>query len=194
MIEDCSIAKEVVIYHPDLCNIYGCSIGAFSTVGPFVEIQRGVTIGKFTKISSHTFICDGVEIGDRVFVGHGVMFTNDLYPSITAPFVKLPTIVENDVAIGSGATILPVRIGQGATVGAGSVVTKDVPSYSIVAGNPARVIRQFADIDEKRAYIEKECNHLRSLSQQSSHHTPFHRADEDAGLSLRTVTDYNSRG
>lgn len=163
MIEQCVIADHAIIYHPDLCNLYGCTIGKHSTVGPFVEIQSGVTVGKFSKISSHTFICDGVTIGNRVFVGHGVMFSNDLYPGVTAPFVKLSTWIEDDVTIGSGATILPVRIGQGAIVGAGAVVTKDVPAYAIVAGNPARVVRQFANADERRAHIERQCNHLRTL-------------------------------
>ena len=164
MIEQCTIGQEATIYHPDLCNLYGCTIGAFSTVGPFVEIQRRVTIGKFCKISSHAFICDGVTIGNRVFVGHGVMFTNDLYPGITGPFVKVSTIVEDDATIGSGATILPVTIGRGAIVGAGAVVTEDVPAYAIVAGNPARVVRQFASADERRAHIERQCHHLRAFS------------------------------
>jgi UDP-2-acetamido-3-amino-2,3-dideoxy-glucuronate N-acetyltransferase len=163
MIEDCTLGNEAIVYHPDLVNLYGCAIGAFSTVGPFVEIQRGVTVGKFTKISSHTFICDGVTIGNRVFVGHGVMFTNDLYPSITAPFVKLTTIIEDDVTIGSGATILPVRIGQGAIVGAGAVVIEDVPAYAIVVGNPGRVVRQSVSADERRAHIARQCYHLRAL-------------------------------
>lgn len=165
MIEQCTFGQNVEVYHSQLVNLYGCTIGSFSTVGPFVEIQRGVTVGKFTKISSHTFICDGVTIGDRVFVGHGVMFTNDLYPAVTAPFVKRATVVEDDVSIGSGATILPVTIGRGAIVGAGAVVTKDVPAYAIVAGNPALVVRQFADADERRAYIERQCNHLRAVPQ-----------------------------
>lgn len=173
MIEDCTLGREAIIYHPDLCNLYGCTIGAHSTVGPFVEVQRGVTVGKFSKISSHTFICDGVTIGDRVFVGHSVSFTNDLYPAITGPFVKVQTVIEDDVSIGSGATILPVTIGRGAIIGAGAVVTKDVPAYAIVAGNPARVVRQFADLDERQKYFAGQCNALRALSRQPAHHAPL---------------------
>ena len=164
MIEDCVVGEHVRIYFEEQVNLYGCTLGNFSSVGPFVEIQRGVSVGKFSKISSHTFVCDGVTIGNRVFVGHGVMFTNDMYPGITSPFVKLSTVVEDDVTIGSGATILPVRIGKGAMVGAGAVVTQDVPAYAIVAGNPARVVHQFANNDERRAYIERQCHHLRALS------------------------------
>lgn len=164
MVEDCKLGKHAVIYHPDLVNVYGCEIGPFSTVGPFVEIQRGVTVGKFSKISSHTFICDGVTIGDRVFVGHNVCFTNDLYPAIQGHFVKRATVVGNDVTIGSGATLLPVTIGDGAMIGAGAVVTQDVPPLAIVAGNPARVVRQFTSMDERNAYIERQCHDLRAVS------------------------------
>lgn len=153
MIEHSAIAESAVVYYPDLVNIYNCAIGPLSTVGPFVEIQAGVTIGKNTKISSHTFVCSHVYIGSYVFVGHGVMFTNDLYPAIVQAFVARSTVVEDWVSIGSGATILPVTIGQGAIVGAGAVVTKDVPAYSIVAGNPARVVRQFESLDERNKYL-----------------------------------------
>src|SRR5690606_29354826 len=128
-----------------------------------VEIQRGVIIGKFTKISSHTFICDGVTIGDRVFIGHGVMFTNDLYPTIRGPLVKAATYINNEVVIGSGATMLPVTVGEGVLIGAGAVVTTDVPAYSVVVGNPARVVRIFASLDERTAYIEQQCQHLRAV-------------------------------
>ena len=165
MIEQCTLGQGAEIFHPDLVNLYYCEIGALSTVGPFVEIQRGVTVGKCSKISSHTFICDGVTIGNHVFVGHGVMFTNDLYPAITAPFVKRHTIVEDGATIGTGATLLPVTVGAGAIVGAGAVVTEDVPAYSIVVGNPARVVRQFADANERRAYVEKQCHDLRAVPQ-----------------------------
>ncbi len=129
-------------------NLYGCRIGSQSRVGTFVEIQRGATVGAACKIQSHTFICDGVRIGDRVFVGHGVMFTNDLRPRATNPNGELQdeddwklvrTEVEDGAAIGSGATILAgVRIGAGATIGAGAVVTRDVAPGATVAGNPAR--------------------------------------------------------
>jgi UDP-2-acetamido-3-amino-2,3-dideoxy-glucuronate N-acetyltransferase len=170
VIEQCAIADHAIVYHPDLCNLYGCTIGAHSTVGPFVEIQRGVTVGKFSKISSHTFVCDGVRIGNRVFVGHGVMFTNDLYPAVTGAFVRVATVIEDDVAIGSGATILPVHVGRGAIIGAGAVVTANVPPFAIVAGNPARIVRQCADLDERQHYLASQCNDLRALSGQPAHH------------------------
>lgn len=132
-------------------NLYGCSIGDESRVGPFVEIQRNATVGCRCKISSHTFICEGVHIADEVFVGHGVTFVNDSYPRATnaegelqtaADWTVEPTIVKKGASIGSGATILArVVIGERAIVGAGSVVTRDVPPDTIVAGNPARVLR-----------------------------------------------------
>ncbi len=132
-------------------NLYGCEIGDESKVGTFVEIQKNAKIGKRCKISSHTFICEGVTLEDEVFVGHGVVFTNDLYPRATNDGGKLqteadwecvPTLVKRGASIGSGATLLcGITIGERAIVGAGSVVTKDVPAGAIVAGNPARVIR-----------------------------------------------------
>jgi UDP-2-acetamido-3-amino-2,3-dideoxy-glucuronate N-acetyltransferase len=145
----------VVIHHPDLVNLYGCTIGAESRVGTFVEIQRNAIIGRRCKISSHTFICEGVTIEDGVFVGHGVMFTNDLEPRAVNPdgtlqsaddWAVVPTLVRQRASIGSNATILAgVTIGQGAIVGAGAVVTRDVPDYAIVAGVPARVIGRAKD-------------------------------------------------
>ena len=145
----------VVIHHPDLVNLYGCTIGAESRVGTFVEIQRNAIIGRRCKISSHTFICEGVTIEDGVFVGHGVMFTNDLEPRAVNPdgtlqsaddWTVVPTLVRQRASIGSNATILAgVSIGQGAIVGAGAVVTRDVPAYAIVAGVPARVIGRAKD-------------------------------------------------
>lgn len=142
--------RDVLIFHESLVNLYGCTIGDESRVGTFVEIQRGAVIGRRCKIQSHTFICEGVTIEDEVFVGHGVMFTNDLYPRATnddgglqsdADWVCLPTRVGKRASIGSGATILPnLTIGEGALVAAGAVVTKDVPPFAIVAGCPARVI------------------------------------------------------
>lgn len=147
---------NIKIPFPDLTNLFDCSIGDYSFVGPFVEIQRGVTIGKFAKIESHTFICEGVTIGDRAFVGHGVMFTNDLFPGIDAAPVQLyQTIVGDDVVIGSGATILPCRIGQGAVIGAGSVVTRDVEPWTVVVGNPAREINEFTThtLQERNAFF-----------------------------------------
>ena len=132
-------------------NLYGCEIGDESRVGTFVEIQKGARIGNQVKISSHTFICEGVTIEDGVFIGHGVMFINDKYPRATtsdgqpqseADWVCIPTLVKAGASIGSNATILcGVTIGAGAIVGAGSVVTRDVPPRVVIAGNPARIIR-----------------------------------------------------
>jgi acetyltransferase-like isoleucine patch superfamily enzyme len=132
-------------------NLYGCEVGDDTKIGAFVEIQKKATVGKRCKISSHTFICEGVTIEDNVFIGHGVMFINDSYPRATAAGGKLQTeadwkvertVIQKGASIGSGATILSnVTIGENAIVGAGSVVTKDVPANSIVAGNPARVLR-----------------------------------------------------
>lgn len=153
MIEDCDIHPTALVYHPDLCNLYGCSIGARATVGPFVEIQRGATVGKFSKVSSHTFVCSHVEIGRYVFVGHGVMFVNDLGPTVEGPTRYVRTVVQDWCSIGSGATILPVTIGEGAVIGAGAVVVDDVPPYAVVVGNPARVVRQFANRDERNQYF-----------------------------------------
>lgn len=153
MIEDCDLHPTALVYHPDLCNLYGCSIGAYATVGPFVEIQRGASVGKFSKVSSHTFVCAHVGIGRYVFIGHGVMFVNDLGPTVTGPTRYLRTVVQDFVSIGSGATVLPVTIGEGAIVGAGAVVVHDVPPFAVVAGNPARVIRQFSGRDERDKYL-----------------------------------------
>ena len=144
------LAEGVKIFQPTLVNLYGCTIGADTKVGAFVEIQKNVTVGARCKISSHTFICEGVTIDDGVFVGHGVMFTNDKMPRATNPDGSLqteadwsvePTRVKRGASIGTGATILPgLTIGEGAMVGAGAVVTKDVPDFAVVAGVPARVI------------------------------------------------------
>lgn len=149
-IKDVTLGKGVVIHQRKLVNLYGCRIGDGSRVGSFVEIQRGAEIGENCKISSHSFICEGVTIEDGVFIGHGVMFTNDLYPraingdgslQTAADWVCLPTKVCRGASIGSNATILPnLTIGEGAVVGAGAVVTKDVPAHAIVAGVPARVV------------------------------------------------------
>lgn len=143
------LGHNVVIFHESLVNIYGCQIGDESRIGAFVEIQRGAVIGRRCKISSHTFICEGVEIDDEVFVGHGVMFTNDRYPRATTEVGELQgdtdwellhTRVGRRVSIGSNATILPnLTIGEGALIGAGAVVTHDVPPFAIVIGSPARV-------------------------------------------------------
>ncbi|MEW5827594.1 MAG: acyltransferase [Chloroflexota bacterium] len=145
---DVKLGRDVRIYA--FVNLYGCEIGDESKVGTFVEIQKGVRIGKRVKVSSHTFICEGVTIEDEVFVGHGVMFINDKYPRATtgsgtlqteADWACIPTLVKARASIGSNATILcGVTIGEGALVGAGSVVTRDVPPGAVVAGNPAQPI------------------------------------------------------
>lgn len=146
---DVKLGLGVKIYA--FVNLYGCEIGDESKIGTFVEIQKGAKIGSRVKISSHTFICEGVTIDDEVFVGHGVMFINDKYPRSTtgsgqlqteADWTCVPTLVKRGASIGSNATILcGVTIGEGAIVGAGSVVTHDVPPNAVVAGNPAHLIR-----------------------------------------------------
>ena len=145
------LGQGVVIHQPDLVNLYGCAIGDGTRIGAFVEIQRGAVIGARCKISSHTFICEGVTIEDEVFVGHGVMFINDPHPRATAEngalqteadWTCLPTRVKRGASIGSGAVILcNVTIGERALIGAGAVVTKDVAPGAIVAGVPARLMR-----------------------------------------------------
>lgn len=144
------LGRNVKIY--GFVNLYGCEIGDNTKIGAFVEVQKGVKIGKNCKISSHSFICEGVTIEDEVFVGHHVVFINDKYPRATNERGELqteedwqlqPTVVKRRASIGSGAVILcGVTIGENAVVGAGSVVTKDVPPYTIVVGNPARVLRR----------------------------------------------------
>jgi acetyltransferase-like isoleucine patch superfamily enzyme len=151
---DVKLGNDVKIF--DFVNLYGCEIGDFSRIGTFVEIQKNAKIGKKCKISSHTFICEGVTIEDEVFVGHGVVFVNDTYPRATAEGGRLqtasdwvvePTLIKKGASIGSGATILArVTVGENAIVGAGSVVTKDVPPNTIVAGNPARVLRTIVTV------------------------------------------------
>jgi UDP-2-acetamido-3-amino-2,3-dideoxy-glucuronate N-acetyltransferase len=146
---DVRLGKNVKVFA--FVNLYGCEVGDDSRIGTFVEIQKGARIGQRCKISSHTFICEGVTIEDEVFVGHGVTFINDMFPRATtdggalqtdADWQCLPTVVKRGASIGSGVTILGgVTIGERAVVGAGSVVTRDVPAGTIVAGNPARVRR-----------------------------------------------------
>lgn len=149
--DDVVFGDEAKVFQPDLVNLYGCTIGPRSRIGTFVEIQRDATVGADCKISSHTFICSGVHIEDGVFVGHGVTFTNDLLPRAVnvegslqtdADWEMVNTRVRRGASIGSGATILGgVTVGEYAMVGAGAVVTKDVPDRAVVVGNPARVIR-----------------------------------------------------
>jgi UDP-2-acetamido-3-amino-2,3-dideoxy-glucuronate N-acetyltransferase len=149
LLDDVSFGEDVRV--GPFTNLYGCSIGSGTTVGPFVEIQRGATIGERCKIQSHTFVCDGVHIADEVFVGHGVIFINDKRPRATNDqgdllggdeWELLSTYVERRASIGSGAVVLAgIRIGEGALVGAGAVVTRDVPTGGTVAGVPGRPIR-----------------------------------------------------
>jgi acetyltransferase-like isoleucine patch superfamily enzyme len=142
-----TLGKDVKIFQPDLVNLYGCVIGDETKIGAFVEVQKNAKVGARCKISSHTFICEGVTIEDEVFVGHGVMFINDIYPRATtggalqteADWKVVPTRVKKGASIGSGAVILAgVTIGEGAMVGAGAVVTKDVPPHTVAKGIPAR--------------------------------------------------------
>jgi len=149
--KDVRLGRRVVIPQPELVNLYGCSIGDDTKIGPFVEIQRGARVGGKCKISSHTFICEGVTIEDEVFVGHGVMFINDRYPrAATAGRLQtetdwkvVPTLVKCGASVGSNATILcGVTVGAGAIVGAGAVVTHDVPDAAVVVGAPARAVRR----------------------------------------------------
>jgi acetyltransferase-like isoleucine patch superfamily enzyme len=147
---DVRLGERVRVFQPELVNLYGCAVGADTKIGAFVEIQKNAVVGERCKISSHTFICEGVTIEDEVFVGHGVMFINDRHPRATAgdgslqseaDWTVVPTCVKRRASIGSNATILcGVTIGEGALVGAGAVVTKDVPPHAVVAGVPATVV------------------------------------------------------
>lgn len=138
--KDAIIGRGTSIPQPELVNLYGCEIGENCLVGPFCEIQKDVVVGDGTRVESHTFICSEVKIGKNCFIGHGVMFINDKYPVHRDPKDWGGIVVEDDVVIGSNATILPCRIGEGAVIGAGSVVLKDVEAGKTVAGNPAREI------------------------------------------------------
>jgi acetyltransferase-like isoleucine patch superfamily enzyme len=154
-------------YIADFVNLYGCKIGSKTKVGPFVEIQKNSSVGDNCKISSHTFICEGVTIEDGVFVGHGVMFINDRVPRATAESGQLqteadwavhPTKIERGASLGSGAVILcDVTVGAGALVGAGAVVTKDVPAGAIVVGNPARILKKGPNAEKLLREEEAKC-------------------------------------
>lgn len=156
-----TLGSNVRIFHPDMVNIYGCTLGDDTTVGPFIEIQGGVTIGKRCKIQSHSFICEGVIIEDEVFVGHGVMFINDLVPRSTtetgdikraSDWTLVTTRIGQRASLGSNSTIMGgITIGKNALIGAGAVVTKDVPDYAIVAGVPAR---QIGDVRDKEPNLK----------------------------------------
>ncbi|MDZ7263684.1 MAG: N-acetyltransferase [candidate division KSB1 bacterium] len=151
--DDVKLGKNVRIFH--FVNLYGCEIGDNTKIGSFVEIQKNAKVGANCKISSHSFICEGVTIEDEVFVGHNVAFINDRYPRATTPSGQLqtendwavePTLVKKGASIGSGTTILSnIVIGEGAIVGAGSVVTRNVPPHTIVAGCPARILRRLTN-------------------------------------------------
>jgi len=157
---DVRLGSGVIIFHPELVNLYGCQIGDGTRIGTFVEIQKNALIGKNCKISSHSFICEGVEIEDEVFIGHGVKFINDLYPHATtaegnlqgeADWKVLRTLVRARASIGTNATILPnLSIGRGAMIGAAALVVADVPDHAIVAGAPARVIGDVREREKRR--------------------------------------------
>lgn len=156
--ESVALGEDVVVHHPSLVNLYGCRIGDQTRIGCFVEIQKHAVVGARCKISSHSFICEGVTLGDEVFIGHGVVFTNDRYPRAATPDGRLqgdrdwqviPTRVGHGASIGSHATLLPgIVVGEHALVGAGSVVTRDVPAYAVVVGVPASVVGSMRDIEE----------------------------------------------
>jgi acetyltransferase-like isoleucine patch superfamily enzyme len=155
---DVKLGSGVRIFQPDLVNLYGCTIGPDTKIGTFVEIQKNATVGARCKISSHTFVCEGVTIEDEVFVGHGVMFINDRHPRATASgqlqteadWEVIPTHVRRGASIGSGAVILcGVTIGEYALVGAGAVVTHDVPAHAVVAGVPARLLAKNGELDRE---------------------------------------------
>ena len=158
--ENVKLGENVSIIHPDTVNLYGCSIGDNSKIGTFVEIQAGAYVGNRCKISSHSFICEGVSIDDEVFIGHGVMFTNDPYPRATTPegelqtyndWTTVKTCIKRRASIGSNVTLLPgITVGENAMVGAGAVVTKDVLPDTVVMGVPAKPKYSRSDYDKKQ--------------------------------------------
>jgi UDP-2-acetamido-3-amino-2,3-dideoxy-glucuronate N-acetyltransferase len=160
---DVKLGRDVMVY--DFVNLYGCTIGDRTKVGAFVEIQKGATIGADCKISSHSFVCEGVTIEDRVFVGHHVVFINDAYPRAANAdgqlqteddWIVQPTLIKSGASLGSGSVILcNVTIGENAIVGAGSVVTRDVPANAVVAGSPARVLRYLKPVEVAKELLPK---------------------------------------
>ena len=153
---DVKLGARVKIYNPDQVNLFGCTIGDDTFIGPFVEITRGVEIGARCKIESHSFLCTGVTIEDDVFIGHGVMFTNDSYPRTDRHVVHPATRVKKFASLGTHATILGgITIGEHAVIGAGAVVTKDVPDLAIAIGSPARIVRRFDSLGEFKNYIQE---------------------------------------
>jgi acetyltransferase-like isoleucine patch superfamily enzyme len=170
--DDVKLGNNVKIFHPNLVNLYGCIIDDETKIGTFVEIQKNAIVGALCKVSSHTFICEGVVLEDEVFIGHGVMFTNDLYPRATnedsslqteADWSVIETRVKRRASIGSNATILPgVTIGENAIVGAGAVVTHDVPDYAIVVGVPARIVGDVRDRAQQRKFAVDKIAFMRN--------------------------------
>jgi len=151
--ENVKLGPGVIIHHPDLVNLYGCVVGPETKIGTFVEIQKGVTVGARCKVSSHSFVCEGVTLEDDVFIGHGVLFINDKYPRSTidgrlqteADWQVTPTVVRKGASIGSGAIIMcGITIGESALIGAGAVVTRNVGPSEVVGGIPARLMRTFS--------------------------------------------------
>lgn len=155
------LGKNPNIFDSNLVNIWKCEIGDNVVIGPFVEITNGVKIGNNCKIESHSFLCTGVTLEDEVFIGHGTMFVNDHYPKTNRQVKKLETLVKKGVGVGTNATILGgVTIGRYSIIGSGAVVTKNVPDFSIVVGNPAKIIKLFKSLKELNSYIESRSESL----------------------------------